>query len=262
MLVRHPRAGGMGRQDRVDKSAWARRRFACVTAVLIGLLGLVAYPVAADPLGLGTTAVGAAYDAREGGLYNLLYGDPKQRHHMPSRESQDLVGGYYADCGPAIRMDPEDHERTASYGSGSKLDGTTKNDGSPGRVDVEGYRLKQANLIRAGRFREAIDMDIQNLKNLGLYDKYESAIEGMLEEYERVKDSIQSLSGKACTPTPPPGSSPPPDPDPDPDPAPAPAPGAPAPAPGAPAPAPEPGAGRGGGVSGGVGGQHEDGSEC
>ena len=63
--------------------------------------------------------------------------------------------------GPAIKMDKVDHRLTASCGSS---------------LEAREYRAKQKELIQEGKFSEAFKMDVQDLKDKGLYDKYEIGI--------------------------------------------------------------------------------------
>lgn len=124
-------------------------------------------------------------------------------------------------CIPAIRMDPLDHYDTASHGNAN----STRPDGEGGRISVFEHRRKLREAVQAGQFRQAIELDIKNIKAL-FPGKYDVAIEQMLEEYERIKDALEypgrpGVGGSACDPLPP-GSG-----GGDPQPAPAPAPAAP-----------------------------------
>ena len=62
-------------------------------------------------------------------------------------------------------MEKRDHERTASWGRAKKS---------------QVYRLKQENLIKAGKFREAIQMDVDDLK-VQFGNKYDKGIREMWE---------------------------------------------------------------------------------
>lgn len=175
-------------------------RVACLTAVLFGLSGLVAYPAAAAP-----ELSGGQYAApRDGGLYRLLKTDGKQRHHMPAAAILKELGydGKTVKCVPSIRMDPEDHANTASFGNANAL----KSDGKGGRIRVQDHRDALKEAVEEGRFRDAMELDIYNIKAL-FGGKYDAAIEQMLEEYERVKDALRypggsGLGGSGCEPQP------------------------------------------------------------
>ena len=65
--------------------------------------------------------------------------------------------------GPAIKMEPGDHRQTASYG------------GSP---EAKAYRERQKELIDQGKVREAVQMDIDDLRSK-FGNKYDSAIKEM-----------------------------------------------------------------------------------
>jgi hypothetical protein len=86
---------------------------------------------------------------------------PKDIHHTPSNESSSLE----TKDGPAIVMDYEDHKRTASYGRSR---------------DAQEYRAKQKELIDQGKFREAVQMDIDDIHEK--FDtKYDEGINQMLD---------------------------------------------------------------------------------
>lgn len=75
--------------------------------------------------------------------------DGKDSHHTPAKDSYKHTELSKED-GPAIKMDPEDHRRTASYGSSD---------------DAMAYRNKQKELIDKGKFKEAIQMDFDDIKS-------------------------------------------------------------------------------------------------
>jgi hypothetical protein len=93
----------------------------------------------------------------------------KEVHHMPSNTA--LFNAKQLDQGsaPAIIMDKVDHALTASHGSAFE------------------YQTKQLELIKAGKFDDALQMDINDLKNKGLYEKYKVAIDQMLEYVKVLK---------------------------------------------------------------------------
>lgn len=103
-----------------------------------------------------------------GGSYGDIFtpgeGDKYEVHHMPA----DSINGLSRDEGPAIKMDKEDHRRTASCGNSK---------------EAKEYRSMQQELIEQGRFMEAVQMDIDDIReNFG--DKYDVAIQEMLDYIE------------------------------------------------------------------------------
>ena len=72
--------------------------------------------------------------------------------------------------GPAISMSKEDHENTLSYGSSDK---------------AKAYREKQRILIDQGKFREAQQMDIDDIREK-FPGKYERQIQEMLDYTEEL----------------------------------------------------------------------------
>lgn len=77
----------------------------------------------------------------------------------------DSVSPYSKNAGPGIRMDTPDHMKTASWGRSKS---------------AQEYRAIQKELIDKGLFREAQQMDIDNVKSL-FGNKYDGAIKQMLE---------------------------------------------------------------------------------
>lgn len=80
----------------------------------------------------------------------------------------DSVNNLDRDDGPAIAMDKQDHQQTASYGSSKEA--------------IE-YRQQQKELIEDGKFEEAIQMDIDDIKSK-FGDRYDEAIGQMKEYYD------------------------------------------------------------------------------
>jgi len=99
----------------------------------------------------------------QGGRYRLVRAANRggDVHHMPARS----VSGLGVENGPAIWMETRDHARTASF------------DNIPGARD---HRERQRRLIAQGRMREAIQMDIDDIRRL-FPNKYDEAINQMLE---------------------------------------------------------------------------------
>ncbi len=99
------------------------------------------------------------------GLTSGPTGDGLASHHMPANS----INGLPLDRGPAIQMEVADHVRTASHG----------HQGASGAV----YRARQQQLIQQGRFGEAIQMDIDNIRQL-FGNKYDDAIREMLNSLD------------------------------------------------------------------------------
>jgi filamentous hemagglutinin len=85
-------------------------------------------------------------------------------HHCPAKGCYDGAP-ISTKAGPAIKMTPADHARTASHGNSAK---------------AVAYREKQEELLRQGKLMEAIDMDIRDIRSK-FGDKYDGAIKQMLD---------------------------------------------------------------------------------
>ncbi|MBV1690617.1 hypothetical protein KRR38_23795 [Novosphingobium sp. G106] len=88
-----------------------------------------------------------------------------QPHHIPP----DSVNGLRYGEGPTIAMRTEHHKRTASHSS------------MPGSRD---YLARQRALVKQGKFREAVEMDIKDIRN-NYGDAYDDAIAQMLQYIEK-----------------------------------------------------------------------------
>ena len=90
--------------------------------------------------------------------------DGLDSHHCPAKDcyKKSLIS---SEDGPAIKMDPEDHKLTASYGRSK---------------EAERYRAKQKELLDEGKLEEAINMDVMDIRQK-FGNKYDNAIEEMLE---------------------------------------------------------------------------------
>ena len=89
---------------------------------------------------------------------------PHEVHHMPA----DSVNGLERNDGPAIVMEKADHRETASCGNSR---------------DAQEYRAQQQELVKEGKFKEAMQMDIDDIhEKFG--DKYDDAISQMQEAAE------------------------------------------------------------------------------
>jgi len=94
---------------------------------------------------------------------------------MPAKKSSTLSEG----DGPAIWMDKSDHRRTASCGRSKK---------------AQAYRVKQEKLIKSGKFREAVEMDVKDIRSK-FGNKYDKGIGEMWKYVNKLerKGAIWSL---------------------------------------------------------------------
>ena len=101
---------------------------------------------------------------KKGGSYSEVFkegeGNKYEVHHMPANSAS------YLDLkdGPAIKMEKEDHRKTASCGSSR---------------DAREYQAIQKELIDKGKLREDIQKEIDDIREK-FGDKYEDAIADML----------------------------------------------------------------------------------
>lgn len=95
-----------------------------------------------------------------GGSYGSLKSYEGQRHHIPSNS----VNGLTTSSGPCIRMLKEDHMKTASYGSSAS---------------AKEFRAKEEKLINEGKFAEAMQLSIDNIRDL-FGTRYNDAIAEMI----------------------------------------------------------------------------------
>lgn len=109
---------------------------------------------------------------KKGGRFGEVFkdgeGDRYEVHHMPA----DSTTALERNDGPAIKMDKEDHRETASCGNSK---------------EAREYRARQKELIKDGKFREALQMDIDDIhEKFG--DKYDDAIAEMLEYVSKLEE--------------------------------------------------------------------------
>jgi hypothetical protein len=108
---------------------------------------------------------------KKGGSYGDVYregeGDKYEVHHIPA----DSVSYLERNNGPAIKMEKEDHHNTASFGSSK---------------EAQEYRAKQKELIEQGNFEEAVQMDIDDIKEK-FGNKYDDAIAEMKDYINQLK---------------------------------------------------------------------------
>ena len=112
------------------------------------------------------------FEEKQGGRFGDIFkdgeGETVEVHHMPA----DSVTELSRNDGPAIRMDKEDHRETASCGNSR---------------EAREYRERQKELIDDGKFEEAVNMDIEDIREK-FGDKYDDAINEMLEYVEELKE--------------------------------------------------------------------------
>ncbi len=116
-----------------------------------------------------------------GGSYRRIRPNSGEEiHHMPSAESSPL----HPSNGPVIRMSREDHLQTASYGTSR---------------EAREYRRKQRELISAGNFHQAQQMDIEDI-HTKFGDKYEGHIKQAQEYTKQLTFSKQGNIPRNPTP--------------------------------------------------------------
>ena len=110
-------------------------------------------------------------EIKEGGSYKEVKANSDSSthevHHMPADSVSPLDRG----DGPAIKMEIEDHRKTASCGSS---------------LEAREYQAAQREKIQNGDFRGAIQMDIDDIKEK-FGNKYDKAIEQMLTYVDKLE---------------------------------------------------------------------------
>ena len=106
---------------------------------------------------------------QQGGGYAQLKNNGTEKHEMPAYSAVMKGTGNNIDRQkanlPAIKMSPEDHAQTASFGHSK---------------EAIAYQKKQAQLVGDGKFREALQMDIDDITSK-FGSKYNKAIKEMLK---------------------------------------------------------------------------------
>ena len=113
--------------------------------------------------------MGKASPPKLGGAYKDVAGAGGEAHHCPSKAVSPLPEPE----GPAVRVDPLDHRQTTSYGRSA---------------EARAWRATQQRLILEGRFREAQQMDVDELRRR-FGSKYEEGIKQMLEYTDTIPAS-------------------------------------------------------------------------
>lgn len=85
-------------------------------------------------------------------------GDGLDSHHMPA----DSISPLPRPMGPAIRMNPADHQRTSSWGSSTA---------------AKAYRARQLGYTSTGNLTAAFELDVLDLQRQGLGAKYTQSIQ-------------------------------------------------------------------------------------
>ncbi len=110
-------------------------------------------------------------EEKKGGSYRDVRktcdGETEEVHHIPA----DSVSPLERNDGPSIRMEKADHRQTASCGNSK---------------EAQEYRQQQKELIDEGRFREAMQMDIDDIHDK-FGDKYDDAIAEMLDYADKLE---------------------------------------------------------------------------
>jgi hypothetical protein len=112
-----------------------------------------------------TTNLTEVMNEKQGGSYKDVKktssGETHEVHHMPADSASPLE----RNDGPAIKMEKADHRKTASCGSSR---------------EAREYQQIQRELIEEGKFLEALQMDIDDIREK-FGDKYDDAINEMME---------------------------------------------------------------------------------
>ena len=114
---------------------------------------------------VGTEPVASSKQEVSGGPHRQTSkpaNDGLDSHHCPAKSCYKAAP-ISSNDGPAIKMDPKDHESTASHGNGDA---------------AKAYREQQKALLQQGKLQEAVDMDINDIRSK-FGTKYDEAIEQM-----------------------------------------------------------------------------------
>lgn len=122
----------------------------------IGVIGSATGPAATPSFEMARTT-----PSKLGGAYKDVVGPGGEAHHCPADSASSLSTSE----GPALRMVPADHLQTDSYGN---------------RIASRAFRARQRVLIEQGKFREAQQMDIDDIRSR-FGSKYDEGIKQMLE---------------------------------------------------------------------------------
>ena len=129
------------------------------------------------PLGLYANRENPEKPEKKGGSYKEIKDNMESRgetgenyevHHIPADSINGIEG---RDDGPAIKMEKTDHRQTASCGNSK---------------EAQEYRSKQAELVADGKFREAFEMDVEDIRER-FGDKYDDAIAEAREYLDKLE---------------------------------------------------------------------------
>jgi hypothetical protein len=113
-----------------------------------------------------------------GGSYIIIRTNYKnkggQAHHIPPKSTYCGEIDLQTNDGPSIWMEPADHRKLQSTGGG------------PGSANDK-YRQTLAALIKQGKYKEAMDKEIADIKDKFPAGEYDKAIVQALAYYETVK---------------------------------------------------------------------------
>ena len=115
-------------------------------------------------VGVGGTVIGSVV-GKKGGAHrdtSKPRNDGLDSHHCPAKNCYKGAP-ISSSSGPAVKMEPSDHSKTASYGSGKA---------------AKEYRERQRKLLDQGKLDEAIKMDIDDIRSK-FGNKYDDAIKQM-----------------------------------------------------------------------------------
>jgi hypothetical protein len=121
----------------------------------------------------------------QGGSYRQVVDANKgrggQTHHIPAWGAYDKSKLLSHNDGPSVWMTPEDHRKTASWGRSK---------------EAEAYRNQQKELIDQGRFEDALQMDVDDLRSK-FGNVYDPAIQQAQEYYHNdLKDQLSPTNSE------------------------------------------------------------------
>jgi hypothetical protein len=111
---------------------------------------------------------------KAGGSYKSVFDKAPsggEVNHIPPDTAYSGIVGLTYNEGPAIWMTKEDHQRTASWGSSK---------------EAQAHQDIQRELIRNGKFREAVQLDINDIRNKFKDGRYEKGIQQALSYLDSI----------------------------------------------------------------------------
>jgi hypothetical protein len=131
-----------------------------------------------DKEGAGDTSAGNEKETEQkGGAHKETskpVNDGMDSHHTPAKGAYEDDIPLDPDDGPAIKMDPKDHQDTASWGSSE---------------EAREYRETQRQLIKNGKFKEAVEMDVKDIKTK-FPGKYDEALKEMQDYVDKIDPEL------------------------------------------------------------------------